>query len=183
MFSIVTERLKLREFKESDYRDLFEILSDQETMKYYPAPFDQSGVESLIHRSISSYTENGFGLWAVLFKSENKFIGQCGISMQDIDGSIVPEIGYHINKKYWRNGFATEAARASLSFGFDKLKMKEIYIHTFVENIPSIGVAEKLKMEKVKEFNKFIKDHNIFMKHVVYSMNVEKYISIKSNLY
>ena len=88
MFLIETERLGLRELKESDYRDLFEILSDPETMKYYPAPFDQSGVESFIHRSIASYTENGFGLWAVILKSENKFIGQCGISMQDIDGKV-----------------------------------------------------------------------------------------------
>ena len=177
MFLLETERLKLRELKESDYRDLFEILSDPETMKYYPATFDQSDVESFIHRSILSYSKNGFGLWAVILKNENKFIGQCGISLQVIDGKIVPEIGYHINKNYWRRGFATEAALASLSFGFERLKMKELYIHTFVENIPSIGVAEKLKMEKVKEFDKYIKDHNIFMKHVVYSMSIEKYLS------
>ena len=84
MFLLETDRLKLRELKESDYRDLFEILSDQETMKYYPSPFDQSGVESFIHRSILSYTKNGFGLWAVVLKNENKFI----FAVKNKDGRV-----------------------------------------------------------------------------------------------
>ncbi len=157
MFVIETDRLKLRELNENDEEFLFVILSDEETMHYYPAPYDINRVRNSIKRSLNSYKENGFGLWGIILKEQNKFIGQCGITKQDIDGIIVPEIGYHINKEFWRKGFATEASIACLKFGFEKLYLNEIYIHTYIKNIPSRRVAEKLRMEKIKEYEKYIK--------------------------
>ena len=181
MFTIETGRLKLRELNENDEDFLFDILSDKETMQYYPAPYDIYSVRSSIQRSMNSYKENGFGLWGIILKEQNIFTGQCGITKQDIDGNIVPEIGYHINKKFWRRGFATEASVACLKYGFENLQLNEIYIHTYVKNVPSIRVAEKLKMIKVKEFEKFIKDFNIFMRHVVYKMDFKKYLELKNS--
>ena len=84
------------------------------------------------------------------------------------------------NKEYWNKGFATEASAASLKYGFEKLNLNEIYIHTYVKNIPSQKVAEKLSMKRIKEFEKFIKGYDIFMRHVVYSINIEEYREIKS---
>ena len=179
MFLIETERLKLRELNISDTGSLYDILSDPETMTYYPSTYKYHEVETLLKRFIKSYQENGFGLWAVILKDEDKFIGECGISLQNIDGVIVPEIGYHINKKYWNNGYATEAAKVSLASGFEELNFPEIFIHTYVKNIPSRRVAEKLNMDKKKEYDKYIEKHGISMRHIVYSMKIEKFNKLK----
>ena len=167
---IKTKRIKLRNQTLNDLNDLYQILSDEETMKYYPKPYTKEETKNWIIGNINSYRKNGFGLWAVVLKSNNKFIGQCGITNQNIDGEVVPEIGFHINKKYWNNGYATESAHACLKYGFEKLNLEEIYIHTYVKNIPSIRVAEKIGMIKRKEYDKIITVHNITMKHVVYSI-------------
>ena len=181
MFTIETERLRLRELNGNDEKFLYDILSDKETMQYYPAPFDLDRVRKSIQRSINSYKENKFGLWGIILKEQNRFIGECGITKQDIDGAVVPEIGYHINKKFWKKGFATEASIACLNYGFEKLKLSEIYIHTYIKNIPSIKVAEKLNMNRIKEFEKYIQDYNIYMKHVVYKMDYKQYNDLKED--
>jgi len=99
MYLLESKRLGLRKLELDDSKDLFEILSDQATMKYYPKPYTRKETEDWISRSSESYTINRFGLWAVILKKGKHFIGQCGISNQKIDGKTVPEIGYHINKK------------------------------------------------------------------------------------
>ena len=95
-----TKRLLIREYTPDDFDALFEILSDAETMKYYPKPYDENGVSRWINWCIDSYRRYGFGLWALELKDTGVFIGDCGISMQNIDGEILPEIGYHVHKNY-----------------------------------------------------------------------------------
>ena len=168
---IDTDRLGLRELGTDDAESLFEILSDAETMKYYPAPYTIEGVNRWIDKSIESYHKNGFGLWAVILKETNSFIGQCGISLQDIDGEIVPEIGYHIHKRYWNRGYVTEAAKAALQYGFHQFGLKKLFIHTYVKNTPSQRIAEKLGMKKIKEYAKHIESHDVVWKHVVFEMS------------
>lgn len=172
-FLIETNRLRLRELNDNDILPLYEILSDPETMKYYPAPYNLGGAEGWINKSRNSYRENGFGLWAIVLKSDEIFIGQCGITYTDIDGENLPEIGYHLNKNFWNQGFATEAASAVLNYGFKNLKIKKIFIHTWVKNVPSIRIAEKIGMMKIKEYDKHIQKHDMIRRHVVYSMSNE----------
>ncbi|MGD9200292.1 MAG: GNAT family N-acetyltransferase [Chitinispirillia bacterium] len=168
MYILETERLKLRQIKIKDFPLLYEILSDEETMRYYPRPYQKSDVEEFINGNIRSYSENGYGLWAMMLKDTGLFIGECGITNQNIDGDIVPEIGYHVNKGFWKKGYATEAADGCLNYGFDILGLRTIYIHTAVNNVPSYRVAEKLGFTKVKEYDKVMKSADIIMKHVVY---------------
>jgi len=165
---ISAKRLMLRELSNSDIGPLFEILSDKETMQYYPATYTVEMTQSWINRNINSCRENGFGLWAVVLKKSEKMIGQCGISLQNIDGDIVPEIGYHIHKQHWNQGYATEAAKTAMDFGFKNLNMNRIYIHTYIKNVPSKRIAEKLGMSKVKEYNKQMKVYNMTWRHAVY---------------
>ena len=101
-----TDRLILREYVEEDFDALFEILSDTETMQHYPAPFDEDKTRNWINWNLDNYKKYGFGLWAVVLKETGEFIGDCGITIQDIDGEKLPEIGYHIHKMHWRKGFA-----------------------------------------------------------------------------
>lgn len=96
---IETERLLLREYTLNDFDALYEIMSDPETMQHYPEPFDENRTRNWITWNLDNYEKYGFGLWAVVLKETNEFIGDCGITIQNIDGEMLPEIGYHIHKK------------------------------------------------------------------------------------
>lgn len=152
---IETDRLILREYIPEDFNALFEILSDAETMKHYPAPFDATKTRNWINRNIDNYKKYGFGLWAVILKETGKFIGDCGITMQNIDGEILPEIGYHIHKKHWRKGYAKEAASAVRNWFFHNTRYDIIYSYMKYTNIASYSTAVAIGMKKTKEYSDF----------------------------
>lgn len=110
--TIETERLVLRELNGNDFQALYEVLTDSDIMKHYPYTFDESRVQNWISKNIERYRVFGFGLWAAVLKETGGLIGDCGITMQNIDGFIRPEIGYHVGRPFQRQGFAREAARA-----------------------------------------------------------------------
>ena len=86
---IETERLILREYTFEDFDSLYEILSDKETMEHYPAPFDEENVRGWIQWNIENYAKYGFGLWAVVLKETGEMIGDCGITIQNIDDELL----------------------------------------------------------------------------------------------
>ena len=149
---IETQRLILREYTPEDFNALYEILSDPETMRHYPAPYDQNGTRRWIDWCIGSYREYGFGLWAVELKETGAFIGDCGLSMQIIDGESLPEIGYHIHKSYWRKGFAKEAGCAVRDWAFRNTKFDTLYSYMKYTNTASYSTARSIGMEKRKEY-------------------------------
>ncbi len=149
---IETERLLLRPYTLSDFDSLYEIMSDPETMQHYPAPFDEEKTRNWITWNLDNYEKYGFGLWAVVLKETGEFIGDCGITLQNIDGEILPEIGYHIHKKYWRRGFAKEAARAVRDWGFRNTQYDIFYSYMKYTNIGSWSTALANGMKKVKEY-------------------------------
>lgn len=151
---IECERLYLRELKPSDKDELKKVLSDPESMKYYPKPFSDEEVENWIAKNIRRYTTNKHGLWAVVLRASDVFIGDCGITMQNIDGEIVPEIGFHIIKEYCNQGYATEAAIACRDYAFEVLNYSEIFSYTTVQNAASQKVAEKVGMSPYKYYDK-----------------------------
>ena len=148
-----TERLILRELTKDDFNDLYEILSDEETMKHYPKPFDKEKVNNWIDWNIENYRVFGFGLFAVVLKENGQMIGDCGITMQNIHGKIKPEIGYHINKKYQKKGYATEAAIRCKDFIFENTPFNTIYTYMKYTNIGSYTVALKNGMKLVDEYS------------------------------
>ena len=149
---IETERLILREYTWEDFNDLYEILSCPITMSYYPKPYDEEGTKRWINWCLNSYKNEGFGLWAVCLKDSNKFIGDCGLSIQNIDGEKLPEIGYHINKNYWKNGYAKEAANAVKKWAFENTKYEKLYSYMNKENVASYKTAESIGMKCIKEY-------------------------------
>ena len=149
---IETERLRLREYTPDDFDALYEILSDPETMQHYPAPFDEKKTRNWIRWNLDNYEKYGFGLWAVELKETGEFIGDCGITIQNIDGEMLPEIGYHIHKKYWRRGFAKEAARAVRDWVFRNTGYDVVYSYMKYTNIGSYSTAVANGMKKVKEY-------------------------------
>jgi len=151
---IETNRLFLRKLTLKDIYSLSLILSDKESMIHYPHAFSYEEVERWIEKNIERYTKDGFGLWGVIRKEDNQFLGDCGITLQNIDNEILPEIGYHIIKKYCNMGYATEAADACKRYAIKKLGFKSIYSYSQFENIASQKVASKIGMNRIKTFMK-----------------------------
>nr|WP_113886288.1 GNAT family N-acetyltransferase [Clostridium butyricum]AXB85006.1 GNAT family N-acetyltransferase [Clostridium butyricum] len=149
---IETNRLILREYTLDDFDNLYEIVSDPENMRHYPKPFDEERTRDWIEWNLENYKNYGFGLWVVTLKETGEFIGDCGISIQNIDGELLPEIGYHIHKKYWRRGFGSEAARAVRDWAFENTDYNCIYSYMKYTNVGSYSTAIANGMRKVKEY-------------------------------
>ena len=113
-----TKRLLLREMDPDDLQALFRVLGDPETMRHYPTAFDGQHVRDWIERNMNRYRKDGFGLWAVCLKETGEMIGDCGLTLQNINGEMLPEIGYHIRRDCQRKGYAREAAKAVRDWAF-----------------------------------------------------------------
>lgn len=148
-----TKRLTLRNLTMKDFDALHEILSDPQTMRHYPAPFDEARTRRWIAWNMDNYAQFGFGLWAVILKETGEFIGDCGITMQNIHGNICPEIGYHIRRDHWRKGYASEAARACMDYIFEHTQFQSLYSYMKYTNEASYGVALKNGMKFIEEYD------------------------------
>ena len=151
---IECERFYLREYRESDYQDLSEIYQDAENMKYFGAPYDDKMMRRLMDWTFDNYQKYGFGFWAIIDKSSGEFIGDCGLSMQHIDGEWLPEIGYHLKRKYHHMGYAIQAATLVKEYIFKNYNFDALYGYTEEENIPSINVMKKNGMTLFKRYQK-----------------------------
>lgn len=150
--TIETPRLLLREYTMADFDALYEILSDPETMAHYPAPYSREMTRRWIAWNLDNYRDYGFGLWAVTLKATGEFIGDCGITLQNIDGEMLPEIGYHIHKRHWRQGYGKEAARAVRDWAFRSTDYDTLYSYMAHTNIGSYSTALANGMKRVKEY-------------------------------
>lgn len=149
---IETERLILREMSMEDYDALYAVLADSDIMQHYPYTFDEKRVRGWITKNIERYHVFGFGLWAVTLKETGEMIGDCGITMQSINGQIKPEIGYHIRKDYQRKGYGSEAARASRDWCFRNTPFNIIYSYMEHTNTASYATAIANGMRLVDEY-------------------------------
>lgn len=165
-FVLETERLRLREFVESDADALQAVLGDPVAMKFYPAPFDRQGVESWIAKNRDRYRRNGYGLWAMLLKDTGELIGDCGCTVQEVEGRSEVEVGYHVRRDLWGKGYATEAARACMEYAFVKVGAERVISIIRPENMQSRRVAEKngLTCEKIVFWHGY--DHCIYVRRV-----------------
>ena len=82
----------------------------------------------------------------MMLKDSDQFVGQCGVLEQDVEGRIQTEIGYLVMRRFWRRGYASEAAMACRDYGFQTLGRDSLISIINPENLPSIGVAKKIGM-------------------------------------
>ena len=153
--SIETPRLRLRMLEQDDVESIHSIWSDPEVMKFIPIVLFRSREEisEFIPLSLQRWEERGFGIFAVTEKESRQMVGYCGL--QYLDGTPEVEIYYGFSKDSWNRGIATEAARAVIEFGFEKLKLESIAGITHPDNIASQNVLEKLGLKKIGENRKF----------------------------
>ena len=147
-----TERLILREMTEHDFDALYKVLADSNIMQHYPYTFDEARVRNWIQRNMERYQIFGFGLWAVCLKETGEMIGDCGLTMQSINGRIKPEIGYHIRADQQRKGYATEAASAVRDWVFINTPFNVIYSYMKYTNVASCKTALSWGCKQVDEF-------------------------------
>lgn len=147
-----TSRLYLRKMNEEDFTSLYEVFGDKENMKYYPYIFDEGRVRNWIMRNIERYRVFGFGLWAVVHKETGKVISDCGITMQNINGFIVPEIGYHIHRQFQRKGYAKEASEKCRDWAFENTPFNLLYSYMKKANAASSATARAIGMTLVGDY-------------------------------
>ena len=155
MVVIETSRMTLRQMSMGDVDHLLGIFADPGAMRYYPGTKDAAEARSWIRWTLDSYQAHGFGLWIASLKSTHEFAGQCGLTVQEVEGRQEVEIGYLFLRALWGQGLATEAARACRDYGFAQLGFTRLVSLIDVRNAASRRVAEKVGMTLEKEITKW----------------------------
>jgi len=144
--NLETLRLRTRKLTKDDVNIWADFFKDKEAIEFFPAvgfPSDDDRAKDWIDRQLNRYAENRYGLQALIEKRTGNFIGICGLLSQEVDGITELEVGYHVFKKYWGQGFAPEASRLFIDYAFkNKLATSIISIIDF-GNKKSERVAEK----------------------------------------
>lgn len=161
-----TPRLLLREMTTSDLTAICRVLQDEKTMYAYEHAFSDEEAQAWLNNQLRRYREDGFGLWAVVLKESGEIIGQCGITLQDVNGEWVPEVGYLFERAYWHRGFATEAAIACKEYAFSVLGLDTVYSIIRDNNIASQNVAKRNGMTVCGRIVKHY--YGMDMPHLVY---------------
>lgn len=143
-----TDRLLLRQWRESDRDAWAALTADPEVMEFFPATLTREQADSSLDRYRTDIEDRGWGLWAVDLAGE--FLGFTGLKPVAVDLPFgeATEVGWRLARHAWGHGYATEAARASLSFAFDELGLEEVVSMTAVLNERSQRVMRRLGMHR-----------------------------------
>ncbi len=142
---LTTPRAYLREFNIDDAEAMYRLNLDPEVIKYTGnSPFANVDEAREFLINYDHYKKYGYGRWAVINKESHEFLGWCGLKFHE---EIFTDLGFRFFKKFWNKGYATETARASLEYGFNKLGLTEIIGRAVPQNVASIRVLEKLNMK------------------------------------
>lgn len=154
---VETERLILRELLPSDDEGMFELDSDKDVHKYIGQPVENIEQSRAIIAAVrQQYTDYRIGRWAMIERSSNNFIGWTGlkfVTQPRNNHTNFYDLGYRLIKRYWGKGFATESAIASLNYGFEKMKLNEIFAMADMNNVTSINVLTKAGLKYVETFD------------------------------
>jgi RimJ/RimL family protein N-acetyltransferase len=126
-----------------DLDDMAALLSDPDVMRYYPRPKDRDEALAWIEWNQRLYRQVGFGLWLVTLRATGEFVGDCGLTPQEIEGTTDIEVGYRVRQDLQGHGYATEAAAACRDHARDVLNTKRLIAIIDPDNTPSQRVAEK----------------------------------------
>jgi RimJ/RimL family protein N-acetyltransferase len=173
--TLSTARLHLRAWREADLGPFAALNADPRVMAFFPKVLDCTESDALAARISAHFTNHGFGLWAVEVPGRADFIGFAGLAVPSFDAHFTPcvEIGWRLAREHWGNGYATEAARAALAFGFCDLALGEIVSFTAPANWPSRRVMERLGMKRsaADDFeHPAMPEGHVFRPHVLYRL-------------
>jgi RimJ/RimL family protein N-acetyltransferase len=173
-----TERLILRQWRDADLEPLAAMSADPEVMALLPGPIDRARAEAAVARWSEHIAEHGFGFWALEAPGLADFIGIAGLAPIRYQAHFTPavEIGWRLARPHWGRGYATEAARAALEFGFGRLDLAEITANTTPMNHRSRAVMARLGMRRnVRDDfdHPLVPEGNRLRRHVLYRLSRE----------
>ncbi len=143
-----TPRLLLRRWRVSDREPFAALNSDPEVMEHFPNRLTPAQSDDLVDRIEAGFERRGFGLWALETRPGGEFIGFTGLAAVPFEAHFTPavEVGWRLARSAWGQGYASEAARASLAFGFDEVGLSEIVSFAVPGNARSLAVMERIGM-------------------------------------
>lgn len=139
-----TERLILRPWRDDDLEPFAALNADPEVMEFFPSLLTREQSDALAERIRSHFAREAFGLWAVEIPGVAPFIGFTGLQRPSFMPGV--EVGWRLARRYWGAGYATEAARAAVAWGFAHLDLPEIIAMVVPDNVRSQRVMAKLGM-------------------------------------
>ncbi len=145
-----TPRLRLRQWRESDLAPFAALVADPQVMEFFPATLSREESDALVARFVERIAQNGWGFWAAEHKESGELIGFTGLNAPAYPLPFSPcvEIGWRLARQWWGQGLASEAARASLAVGFERLGLDEIVSFTALPNRRSSAVMRRLGMRE-----------------------------------
>lgn len=164
MDTLETKRLYMRPLMADDLEAIKRTLQDEKAMYAYEGAFTDREAANWLIRQLIRYEDWGFGLYGVERKEDGRFIGQCGLTYQPWRGGQVLEVGYLLERYYWHQGYATEAARAFMDYAFQTLHAPEVSSLIRDTNEPSMNVARRNGMVPVDDDIKYFK--GVAMRHI-----------------
>lgn len=151
--TLTSPRLWLRRWRESD-RDAFAALNaDPEVMAFFPSVLTRSASDASIDAWLQQFQTQGWSNWAVEVQATGQFIGFVGLTVprRVLPFSPCVEIGWRLARSAWGNGFATEAAREALKFGFEVLRLPEVVSFATLGNARSRAVMERIGLRNTRQ--------------------------------
>ncbi len=140
----------LRRWRDSDREPFAQLNADPEVMRHFMRPLTREESDGFADRIERQFEEIGYGPWAVEIPREAPFVGFVGLLRHTFPAHFTPavEVGWRLDQRFWGRGYATEAARAALADGFQRLGLEEIVSMTVPANVRSIAVMERLGMTR-----------------------------------
>lgn len=169
-----SQRLGFRNWCDNDLKPLFEINSNKEVMRYFPAVKTLEETQEFITKMQHQYDQFRFCYFAVDSIESGEFLGFIGINNQTYKADFNPsiDIGWRLHPKYWGKGYASEGAKACLNYAFSTLELKEIVSVAPEINKPSIAVMNKIGMKKVNTFiHPLLRNYPKIASCVLYKIN------------
>jgi RimJ/RimL family protein N-acetyltransferase len=145
--TLQTERLRLRPWREEDREPFARLTADPAVMEHFPSLLTRAESDAFADRIAAHIGTHGWGLWAVE-APDLPFCGYVGLARPGFDAAFTPcvEVGWRLAREAWGRGYAPEAARRALRFGFERLGLDEVVSFTVPQNLRSRRVMEKLGM-------------------------------------
>jgi RimJ/RimL family protein N-acetyltransferase len=175
---LTTPRLILRAWREEDLEPFARLNADERATQYLLHRLSREQSDALVERIGAHFERKGFGLWAVEAPGVAPFIGAVGLVVPGFSAAFTPcvEIGWRLAPEFWGHGFASEAARAALAFGFETLGLDEIVSFTVPANTRSQAVMQRLGMmhSPADDFDHpLVPAGHRLLRHVLYRLSKE----------
>lgn len=176
-----TERLLLRQWRDSDLEPFAELNADPEVMRFFPSTLTREASDRAVAVWMAEFKDRGWSNWAIEHVESGAFAGFVGLSIPRRALPFTPcvEVGYRLARHHWHQGFATEGAKAAVALGFSQLGLDEIVSFTALLNLPSQAVMHRIGMvDSHEDFDHpALPEGSPLRRHCLYRISRERWMA------